>query len=285
MAEVTRYNEEIHGQNAWNEYVEEQKEIFRDLSIRSTTRTYIKIRNIPNIDEFQELIDVLKDKYGTIFTEFLIIECGFVVFYDIYQSSGLFGATEVIKMIHKRFNSKYQEGYQTEIAESILEKNRPDNYFYLHVLKKQKIVIEKLLMDIKLKESNFGLICCIFTFNSAKEEFKELTVDRFESYYKHDGYLNTIKEEINDEARKRILCLINYLPNMLEEIENDIISIRRHKERREKVDPKIKNKLLYKIDTVEHVINVIEKNKTLLHIEVSLDDTIERKNRLKSTPF
>lgn len=273
---MLKFDEEIYGKT-WDEYVEEQKELFVVNNIENS-RSYIEIKNIPDIDDFYLLMDVLKAKYGSRFAEFLILECGSVTFYYTYQSSGLFSAVEIMKMIRKNFGYDVQNQMNWASSSETIE---PGKCVRIHMPKAAKRVFEKWLTDICMNESDFGWRCCASTFSRAKKEFKELIDSKRFSPLSDDfdnggGYFGSywggIKVEIDDQAQKQITNIVSCIPTLSQNIEDDMKTIRRCKECRERVDPKIKSKLYWKTVTLEYAIGVIDKYHSTLPDETIRSD-------------
>lgn len=247
-------------QKSWDEYVEDQRIIFEQTSLVDPVNSVIKINNIPNRDEFERLMTILKDEHGGRVIEFVCTEAGYDRFYTIFQKTGLFDVTQVIQKINDTFYSEYfREFVQLDLAGTIPERNKSGNgkEFYLHMSSKQKAVISRTLKYFKGTESPFGLACCIFTFNKAKEKFEFLRTDKFKVYYSDDGYAKIIQEEMREAAQTAIARLVEGLPILLNELEEKSVlasnsELPKYIERKED--------LKYQIDAVDSAISVIYKN-------------------------
>lgn len=259
-------------QLSWNDYTERLEIDYKTIKETDDMSSTITINNIPNIEEFQELITVLKDESGERFIEFAIVDCGTGRFYYLYKSSKLFNIVQLIRQINRTFHSEYFKQYNVNIGDSIPERNvKTKSEFRLHMSSKIRVIIERLLQDIKISDSSFGLMCCIFTFNRAKERFKELRADKFKIYYRDDGYYKFIKEDIEDSARRGITWLIESLPVMVDDVERNIILFKYYKENNHDSYPELKDDLIYKIAVLDNTIELIKDNKIDLPIKTAMD--------------
>lgn len=245
----------------WEAFAEEQKKIFEELSAIDPMNSVIKISNIPNRDEFDDLITILKDEYGGRAIEFICSENGTNKFWHIFRKTNLFDVAKVIRSINETFYSEYfREFIQLDLTGTIPERNKGGNgkEFYLHMSSRQKAEILRGLKYFRGKESSLGLACCIFTFNRAKEKFEHLRTDKYKVYYRDDGYAKIIQEEMQEATQTAIARLVEGLPILLCELEEKSVlasnsEILKYEERKED--------LKYQMEAVGKAISVIRKNK------------------------
>lgn len=258
-------------QRSWDDYVEELKIDYKIIKEKDDMSSTITIYNIPNTEEFQELITVLKDESGSRFIEFAIVDCGFGKFYYLYRSSKLFDIVQLIRQINRTFYSESMEQYQIRLTESILAKNKSSQRFILHMSKGQQAKIIRLLQDIKISDSSFGLIMCIATLNKAKEKFDQYITEKYEVYYNDDGYYKLIKREIDRATINGIDWLINTLPVMVDEV-----GVYKKQYLCDITDQKITKKLLYKLTAVDNTIKLIVEREREIPAKCGLDYYLHR---------
>ena len=203
----------------WDEYIKEQKEIFDVLSEEGRINATLTINNIPNEAEFHELLTVLTDEYGHGLIEFVIINNGFNKFYHLYKSSGLFDVVKANKRINSAFNSEKLELYKIGLTNTILA-SRAEKRLVLRISGKNKRMVGRLLQDIKVPESDFGLMCCFFTFNKVKHKLDDYITEKYEAFYDDDGYVMLINTEISRANIYGIARLISALETMYSDIDS-----------------------------------------------------------------
>lgn len=265
-AELDGQKPKKHKQTSWDDYAERLKIDYKAVKDVDDISSTITIYNIPNIEEFQELITVLKDENGSRFIEFAIADCGFGRFYYLYKSSKLFDIIQLMKQINRTFYSESVEQYQIRLTESILSRNKSDRKIILHMSTKQRAVINRLLQDIHVSDSSFGLVMCIATLNKAKEKFDRYITEKYEVYYSDDGYFKLIKREINRATVDGIDWLINTLPIMV-----DDVAVHKKQYLYDITDQKITKKLLYKLTTVDDTIKLITEKEREIPAKCGLD--------------
>lgn len=268
-------------QRTWEEYVEGvddddekgARKRFQHIALNDDTHSTITIRGIPNFPEFQRIITTLKDEYrpGGL-TEFMIVDMGSTTFYYLYKSSKLFDIIKIIQMVNDRFYSEYFKQYNVDIGDSILERNvQTKSEFRLHMTSQLKAAIERELKDLNITEDKFGLMCCILTFNKAKEKFEELITDKFKIYYRDEGYYKIIKEDIESSTKRGITWLIESLPKIMEDIERNTILVKYYKENNHDSYPELKDDLIYKMQALDKTIVTLKDNKIDLPIKTAMD--------------
>lgn len=250
----------------WDEYAEKKSQEFEDIAAMDLMDSTIMISNIPNYEEFCDLITFLKDSHGGKMTEFIITSCGFGRFYDMYTSTGLKDVTKAINHINRNFYSEFIGEFKISIMESILEKNKSGKRFVLHMSRQQKAAIQKLLHDIKVLESSFGLLICIETLNKAKGKFGEFLTDKYQVLYEDDGYTRLIKMEIDRATIDGVDWLVNIMPVMLRDIE-----VNKQQYLYDVSNQKLEKTLIYKIDTIEDVMRTVENENREIPTKYELD--------------
>lgn len=259
-------------QETWDEYAEKKAQEFEQIALKDSMNSTIVINNIPNEEEFQEIITTLKDHHGGRTTEFIITSCGFGRFYHIYISTGLKDVISVIKQVNRSFYSENMEQFKIGLTESILDKNKKEEArFVLHMSKQQKAIIRRLLQDIKISESSFGFVCCIATFNKAKEKFEQFLTEKYEVLYEDDGYFKLIKKEIDRATVNGISWVINSMPIMLVDVE-------KHKQQYlyDIDNPKLEKKLIMKINVMDEAMKVVGSKNMEIPTKYGLDFNLHK---------
>jgi hypothetical protein len=269
----------IHKQKTWEVFAEEQTKAFEELDAMGKINATLTINSIPNEKEFHKLLTVLKDEYGPGTIEFIVTENGWNKFYVMYKSSGLFGVVKALDGVNSSFNFEKVGEHRISIIESI-KGERAEKRCVLHVSGKQKREIQRLLQDIKISESDFGLMCCISTFNRAKEKFERFVTDKFEAYYEDDGYVKLIRTEIDHATRSGIELLLEYLEIMFWDIEsktNEYFS-------NPYGDPKLVKYIKYKRRAMNGAIEAIESGNVEIAVKKQLFITAFRED-LETIPI
>lgn len=273
--------EKTYKQKSWEEYVEGvygvegdgARKKFQQVTLNDDMDSTITIRGIPNFPEFQRIVTMLKDEYKPgRFAEFMIVDMGSTRFYYLYKSSQLFDIIKIIRMVNDRFYSEYFKQYNLNIGDSILERNvQTKSEFRLHMTSQLKAIIERELKDLNITEEKYGLMCCILTFNKAKEKFEELRTDKFKVYYRDDGYYKLIQEDIEGSARRGIIWLIESLPKIMEDVERNTILVKYYKESNHDSYPELKDDLVYKMQALDKAIITLKDNKVDLPVKTAMD--------------
>lgn len=274
----------IYEEKNWEEYIKYKKEKFEELLTQDNMDCSIVIRHIPGENEFYRLMDILKDEYGSRFTNFLIVDTGLTRFYYLCESSGLFDIARTIRLVDEKFHFENWKNFKIGIVPSIPKENMSSEFLWLNMNDDVRSIIWKISKDMNISQSDIGMIFCILTFNRAKKKFEEFIKDDFETYYDDNGYYRSIKDGINNVATRGISLLINMLPKMLEDMDNDKNIINDHKNI-EELCQKFESKLLHKMVVADDVVSVIIKNSTLMPSGVSLDNIIEFKKKLENISF
>lgn len=266
---------EVNKEKTWNEYTEEKKEEYENSMGIDGLKAYIKIKDIPNWKEFKKLATILRDNYPDKYADFLITDTGFKKLYYLFNSSGLFNMLEIMETINERFSIENMEEFEIKITDFLPRKDMSNEEFTLYMTKNSRVAIQRILQDAKINNSEFGLICCIFTFNRAKEEFDSLITDNFKVYYKDDGYVKTITEKIYISAKQGILWLINILPRIFEDIQKVECVFKEHESKGIDIGQE-DIELNYKKRAAEKVVDVVINSgiapvRTRLDIEVYRD--------------
>lgn len=256
---------EKYKQLTWEKYMEEQTEIFDNIEAAGKINATLTINSIPNEKEFHKLTTVLKDEYTPGATEYVIVETGWNSFYVMYKSTGLFDVVKALDGISSSFHFEKMGEHKIRIGES-MQGVRAEKRLVLHISGQQKREIQRLLQDIKIPESNFGLMCCISTFNRAKEKFEGFITENYEAYYEDDGYMKIIKMEIDQATRNGIELLIDYLEVMFWEIESKVNEYLTNPY----ADSKLAKRIVYKRKAMNGAITALEKNKVEMSVKSQL---------------
>jgi hypothetical protein len=258
-------------QKSFDDYISEHEKTFDDLQMTGKIDATLTINSIPNEREFHKLIKVLKARYGSGIVDFVIVDHGYTTFYFIYKSSRLFDIIKVIDKVNSSFYSEKLEDFKPSLTEAI-PGTRSEKRVVLHISRKQKGMISALLEDIRVSESNFGLICCILTFNRAKERFENFITEKYEAFYDDDGYVKLIQTEIDRATVNGINWLINSLETMFWEIDG---RTKEYLYDPESADQKLMKYIRIKRDAMNDAIEMIE----------SSDIEIRPKNQLLISSF
>jgi hypothetical protein len=216
--------------------------------------------DIPNRPEFQKLMTILKDEHGNEI-ELICTENGYNTFYNLYKNTGLFSVSKAIEKLSEVFDSDYFTGPQSFMIASIPERNRDRKECFLHMSRKQKAKISRTLEDvnrvIRCSESQFGIVCCIFTYNYAKEKFKGLRTEKFRSYYDDSGYVKIVKDEIKEATKSAGFNIVKLYPVFLNIAEENAAlasnsELKKCEERKEDLKYQIKA-LEYAIDAINRI--------------------------------
>lgn len=271
-------------QKSWDEYCEEQKKIFDEVSIEDPINSAIKISGIPNKEEFDRMVTILKDENGGREFEFICTEYGYDRFYYIYKKTGFFDIVKVVRQVNDTFYSEYFRTFiQLNLTGSIPDRNKGGKEFYLHMSKRQKAIINRTLKDFNGNEGQFGLICCIFTFNRAQEKFQYLTTDKFKVYYQDSGYAKIILEEMSEASKKAISRLAEGFPILINELdEKGTLAANKDLQK----SSEIKKNMEYGIDVVNDVYELLVKNGVNVPILQKLNlEVIEEKAKGTYIPY
>lgn len=211
-------------QLSWDEYCEKQKKIYDEVTITDPINSFLKISNIPNREEFDRMITILKDDKRIYKSsrelEFICTECGSDRFWYLFKGTKLLDVTKVIEKINDTFYSEYFRKFiQLDLTGSIPDRNKNGKEFYLHMSREQLAEISRTLKYFNGKESQLGLAVCIFTLNRAQEKFQHLKTDKFKVYYQDNGYARIIQEEMEEAVQVAIARLVEGLPILLNELE------------------------------------------------------------------
>lgn len=232
----------------WDEYCKEQIEIFNKTSIFDPINSTIKIGNIiPNWDEFDRMVTILKDEYGENEFGFVCAEYGYDRFYCMYKETGLSDTVKIIQDVNEVFKSELLRKFiNLDLTGSIVG-SRGENNFCLHMSRRQKATINRTIKNFNGNESQFGLMSCILTFNWAKEKFERLRTDKFKVYYQDNGYAKIIKDEIIEANKVAILRLAETFPILVEGLE-------------EKKSSEMKEDYEYRLSVLKNVYDYLVNN-------------------------